>query len=148
MPKARTRKRTRSYKKIPCSPGTRKRSVQGTCYSSEALMRLRDMWNQRHPDTAIAATNPADIWSSLKTKLGSACSSEACWLKQNFVKEGLPESILAYTFAPLAPEEWDAKPSTWLNSDDISNVMKHVEHANRDFAFFGPSPIDLSLIHI
>jgi len=142
MPKARTRKRTRSYKKVSCSPGTRRRGDQGTCYSSEALLRLRDLWNQRHPDTSISTTNPADIWFTLKSKLGNTCSSEACWLKQNFAKEGLPESILAYTFAPLAPEQWDKKPSTWLNSDDISKVMKHVEHSNKDFAFFGPTPID------
>ena len=142
MPKARTRKLTRTYKKVPCSPGTKRRGIQGTCYSSEALIKLREMWNRRHPDAIIGATNPGEIWHALKNKLGNACSSEVCWLKQSFVKEGLPESMLAYTFAPLAPEKWETKPSTWLNSDDISRVMKHVEHANKDFAFFGPTPID------
>ena len=142
MSNARTRKRSRTYRKVSCSPGTRRRSVHGTCYSSEALARLRDMWNRRHPDSIITSTSPAEIWHSLKNKLGNACNSEACWLKQSFASEGLPDSALAYTFAPLAPKAWDKKPSTWLNSDDISRVMKHVEHANKDFAFFGPTPID------
>lgn len=140
--KVRTRKKSTDYKKVPCSPGTRHESKNGTCYSSEALVRMRDIWNKRHPDAIITASDPVEIWQSLKNKLGNACSSEACWLKQNFAKGGLPNDILAYTFAPQAPDKWNKKPSTWLNSDDISKVMKHIEYANKDFVFFGPSPID------
>ena len=137
---ARTR-RTSKYRKTQCSPfrsSTRKK----TCYSDTALIKLRDAWNTRHPDAAIASTNPSDIWSVLKDKLKNACNSEACWLRQQFAKKRLPNDVIAYTFAPLAPVTWKKKPSTWLTSDDITSVMKHAEHAHKEFAFFGPSPID------
>lgn len=115
---------------------------QTTCYTTGALDRLRTAWNKRHPDRLITGTSPGEIWQDLKAKLGAACRSEACWLRQNFARNKLPNDIVAYTFAPPQPSTWRTKPSTWLTSDDIIAVMKQAEHAHPNFGFFGPSPID------
>jgi hypothetical protein len=144
---ARTRKRTserrkpRAYRESKCSITRRKREPY-TCYSSNALMRLRDAWNTRHPSRAITTTSPARIWAALKLELGNACNSEACWLRQSFARHKLPSDVVAYTFAPTAPAVWKDKPSEWLTSDEIAAAMQHLEVAVPSFAFFGPSPID------
>lgn len=119
-----------------------KREHPNTCYTTKALESLRSAWNKRHPDRFIKETRPMEIWQQLRLRLGSACRSEACWLRQQFAKTQLPSDILAYTFAPALPQKWLTKPSTWLNSDDINAVMKQVEYAHPEFGFFGPSPID------
>ena len=134
-------RRPSKHKRTRCSPSKRN-TRRNTCYSDTALIQLRDAWNARHPDAIITSTSPSDIWKSLKEKLKNACSSEACWMRQQFAKKRLSKDIIAYTFAPLAPTKWKKKPSTWLTSDDITSVMKHAEHVHKDFEFFGPSPID------
>ena len=39
---------------------------------------------------------------------------------------------------------WRKKPTTWLNSLDIENVMNQYEKKHNDFEFIGPSPIDFN----
>ncbi len=135
-----------------------------SCYSDEALMKLRDLWNARHPqeDMRINATEPFQIWTALKKAFQYTCKRESCWLKQSFVKSGLDKRILNYTFSPDKPEEWnlggnlDDGGSTadrssdkkqkdediWLSSLDINKVMHQYEQAHKEFDFIGPSPID------
>ena len=43
------------------------------------------------------------------------------------MKKNLNNELLSYTFAPQSPESWKRKPTTWLNSLDIENVMKQYE---------------------
>ena len=123
-----------------CSPAIQRRPGQ-SCYDPDGLSRLRDKWNTRHPDAQIAAAEPQEIWQALRQRLGRACKNEACWLRREFAR-GLPESVASYTFAPKAPAAWQKKPSTWLTSNEIEDVMKHFEHRHKNFLFLGPSPID------
>ena len=44
----------REFKKLSCGP-TQEKSF--TCYTTNALMHLRDSWNARHPDAAIQSDN-------------------------------------------------------------------------------------------
>ena len=53
-----------SDKKAICSPT--QDSNNYTCYSSKSLLRLRELWNKRHPDVKIEETSPKEIWSALK----------------------------------------------------------------------------------
>jgi hypothetical protein len=127
-------------KEARCSPALQRRPGQ-SCYDPDALNRLRDKWNERHPDDRIAAADPQEIWQALRQRLGRACKSEACWLRREFAQD-LPESVASYTFAPKAPAAWRKKPSTWLTSTEIEEVMNHFEHRHKDFLFLGASPID------
>jgi hypothetical protein len=45
-------------------------------------------------------------------------------------------------FRPEKPTEWDAKPTQWLDSNDIIAVMRQYETADPAFEFIGPVPID------
>lgn len=109
--------------------------------SDSAILKLRDLWNARHPDAAIETNNTKEIWIQMKGNLKSVCNKESCWLKQNFVN-GAMDKELTTSFAPESPKEWKKNPKEWLSSIDIMNVMKQYEAAYKCFEFLGPSPID------
>lgn len=123
-----------------CSPTHDTKSY--TCYSDKSLLRLRNLWNGRHPDKKIIATTPKEIWKKLKDNIGGACSTEKCWLQQEFLKDNITSELSDYTFAPTAPPSWKKNPTEWLSSIDIESVMKQHEKNMKNFVFIGPSPID------
>jgi hypothetical protein len=133
-----TRKKRKKLKKVNCSAN--KKSF--TCYSNKSLKIMKKHWNMRHPDSKIITDKPREIWKSFKKYLSNMCDSEACWMRQNFMKNGLNKELLNYTFAPTAPSSWSKNPNTWLTSVDLSKVMKQYEARYSDFRFIGPSPID------
>ena len=136
-------------KKEQCSPISiqnekiGKKTNKNSCLSDSALIRLRDLWNARHPDIIIKTNDPREVWKNLYYYMKNTCNKESCWLKQNFanndkyLKKELDES-----FAPEYPKEWKKNPNKWLSSVDILNVMKQYEEAYKCFNFIGPSPID------
>ena len=77
-----------------------------------------------------------------KENMGSLCSNEKCWLRQEFSKHNVTKDLESYTFAPTAPETWKKNPNEWLSSLDIESVMKQHEKNMSNFSFLGPSPID------
>jgi hypothetical protein len=129
-------------KRLQCSPLRKKNKNDFSCFSSEDLYKLRDLWNMRHPDALIKTNEPKEIWSALKNYMGSVCNKESCWLKQNFVGNEKIKKELEDAFAPKSPNEWKKNPNEWLSSVDILDVMKQYEKAYKCFEFIGPSPID------
>jgi hypothetical protein len=131
-----------SFTKAQCAPKKTNEIQEFSCYSKEALFKMRDLWNKRHSDSLIESGSPVDIWNSLKGKMENACHSEACWLKQKFMENNLNDELTSYTFAPKSPPKWKENHNTWLNSTDIEKVMKQYEHTYPCFRFIGPTPID------
>ena len=128
-------------KKINCSPKPNNEINNFSCYTNRSLIKLRDMWNARHPDSKIITSSPKEIHKMLSEKLMNACNKESCWLKQK-ADFGNVINDLADSFAPLSPPEWKKNPNEWLSSDDIMKVMKQYEKAYKCFDFIGPTPID------
>uniref|UniRef100_A0A6C0EXV0 Ubiquitin-like protease family profile domain-containing protein n=1 Tax=viral metagenome TaxID=1070528 RepID=A0A6C0EXV0_9ZZZZ len=126
--------------KLKCSPKIQENDF--TCYSNESLMKLKSLWNARHPDVVITSNEPREIWESLKGHLKNVCNKESCWLKQHFASTGVDKEMLNYTFAPKSPDDWKKNPNEWLNSIDIENVMKQYEREFPFFDFIGAAPID------
>ena len=127
--------------KMSCSPkqaGTG--SNEFSCYTSESLLKLKNKWNSKHPDSLINTNDPKQIWELLGRYMNKTCRRESCWLTQDFAKGQLNE--LKDSFAPVSPKQWEKNPNEWLSSVDIMNVMKQYEKAYKCFDFFGPSPID------
>ena len=130
------------FKPVNCAPSPDNKHVKKySCYTTDALRKLRDLWNARHSDAKITTEHPHEIWRQLKQQLQFTCGTETCWLKQQFVA-GLDKKTLAYTFAPTSPKSWNKNPNEWLSSVEINNVMKQYEHSYPCFQFIGPSPID------
>lgn len=133
-------KTSKAWKDLKCSAGKREHAF--TCYSTDTLMKMKHLWNARHPDLAITSNSPKAIWEALKEYMEPTCTQERCWMEQHFMKGGVDKSIKDFTFAPKAPDTWKKNPDEWLSSIDIMRVMSQYEHEYPCFEFLGPSPID------
>lgn len=145
MHKTRTTKRVKKnksqklFKKLNCSPKNKQNEY--TCYSDDDLIKLKDMWNARHPDKPIVTNVSKQIWQQLKDYYTSICNKESCWVRQ-MTKNTKMEKELLEAFAPESPKEWLKNPNEWLSSLDILQVMNQYEKKYKCFDFLGPSPID------
>jgi len=145
------RKKRRYTKRIPnvkeilsdkCSPKKEGEILKFTCYTKSSLYKLKNIWNARHSDVKITTNDPKSIWDFLSSHMADTCERESCWLKKNWINQKLPKSVLENTFAPEQPKSWKRKPTEWLTSIDILDVMKQYEKTYKNFEFMGPSPID------
>ena len=146
--KSRSRSRSRretkkaSFKKDVCTPvKDNKEVMKYTCYTKDALKKMKALWNARHPDMKIKTNSPKKIWAQLKRNMSSSCDRESCWLNQKWLDQGMTNE-LTDNFATPQPESWKKNNQEWLNSLDINNVMKQFEKKHNNFEFIGPSPID------
>ena len=136
-----SRKSVKFVKKINCSPKPKNEINDFSCYTDKSLYKLRDLWNERHPDVKINTNSPEEIHRLLSEKFKNICNKESCWLKQK-ADFGPVSSDMADSFAPESPQEWKKNPNEWLSSEDIMKVMKQYEKAYKCFDFIGPTPID------
>jgi len=148
--KNKTRKKSGGGKDKPppwmqtsCAPNSKKNNLKfPTCYTSNSLHKLKEIWNARHPDVKIDNNDPKIIWQKLKSYMSSTCNTEACWLRHQCIKNDIDTSLWDSTFAPKSPATWIKKSNEWLNSLDIERVMKQYENTYKCFNFIGPSPVD------
>ena len=143
------KKENEEFKQVKCSPSSvldKKKSPTTkndfTCYNDETLLKIRELWNSRHPDAKIDSTESYNIWKNVKNNMKDVCNNESCWIKKMINDNKTNKEILTYTFAPSSPSEWKKNPNEWLSSVDIEKVMKQYEKAYACFEFIGPSPID------
>lgn len=132
--------KTKKLKRVNCGPSSNEKDY--TCYSDDSLIKLRNLWNSRHPDKQISSNQSKEIWSKLSEYMNTVCNTESCWLRQSFVSNKLDAELSRYTFAPKSPNTWKKNKNEWLSSIDIEQVMKQYEHVYPCFDFLGPSPID------
>ena len=132
----------KEFKSLNCSPSSSYSSKKYTCYTSNSLNKLKELWNIRHNDNKINTNDPREIWDHFKTNMEDVCDSEKCWLSQKFAENNLDNELKHYTFAPSSPKKWEKNPNEWLSSIDLTKVMKQYEKKYPNFAFLGPSPID------
>lgn len=137
-------KHNKSRRISNCYGGAEKRN--GTCYSSEDLLKMRNLWNVKHPDKQIRTKNPKGVWKKFDTYLQHVCTSESCWLKQQFIDKNIASNIFEESFTPAKPQKWKINPVEWLDSLDLEKVMHQYENENDNFEFLGPSPIDFDTI--
>lgn len=123
-------------KKLRCHP---KNKSKKSCLTPTVLNELKTTWNQRHPDKKIKTNDPDKIEKQLK-KYNSLCNNELCLIETSSIKN--KEQVKEKLFAPFTPLEWKKDKNTWLNSLDITNVMRQYEESYPSFKFLGPSPID------
>ena len=94
--------KTIKFKKSSCNPSKTK-SLNFTCFSTSQIINLKNIWNLKHPTESIISNDPQEIWNFFRQKFSEICSTERCWLKQEFFKRNLGPEILSYSFAPKAP---------------------------------------------
>lgn len=136
-----TNKKSNNFKQLQCAA---QKSKKNTCYNDDNLIKMRDLWNLRHPEKKIKTNNTNNIWKNLKKNMNNSCNNEKCWLNQEFMKNNINSKLTNDTFAPSSPASWKMNPNEWLSNFDISKVMKQYEKFYNNFVFIGPSPIDFN----
>jgi hypothetical protein len=136
-----------------CSPALGRREGE-SCLPVEAQRRIISVWNKtqsrknrirlnktrkhnQHQDGS-GGSSLSLIKEMKEIMRKQKCATEFCIVKKT---PDTPKSFLSY-FRPEKPEEWDAKPTEWLDSFNIEDVMKQYEDADPTFEFIGPVPID------
>lgn len=136
------KKKTRKFKKLSCSP--KKNNLKYSCFTSTALIKLKNIWNKNNPHCKIITNEPKKIWQNLRDNMIDTCNSETCWIKEMSVKNHIDIDINKFNkmFAPKSPKEWRKNRYEWLSTNDIQNAMEQWESYDETFKFFGASPLD------
>ena len=141
-----------------CSPALHRRDGE-TCLPTAALERMRRAWNKTHPRNKIPSrqtrknrqdagqsvmSGDLHLWSQLRDGMKShyKCETEFCAVKKLPGLSETEKKDLGEFFRPEKPKKWDKKPTEWLDSYNIEDVMKQYEKGNPSFDFIGPVPID------
>ena len=134
--------RKKKFTKLQCSPVKSSKMKKYSCYSSDNLLIMRDLWNKNNIDNKILYSEPFEIWKEFKKKLNTKCYNELCWLNENVFNDINKQQIIKEMFRPFAPVTWKEQPYQWLTSVEILEVMEQYKHKFSNFEFIGPSPID------
>ena len=104
---------------------------------------LRNVTRRASRSESGGAGNIGNLYKALREEMRSVykCDSEYCLVKKLPIPENSRKTMLAY-FRPEKPKSWDKKPTLWLDSFNIEDVMSQYEAARPDFEFIGPVPID------
>jgi hypothetical protein len=118
-----------------------------TCYTKENLIEIAKSYNRKmkrnEKKILIKNRNKTQLWNDIRRSLNNKCKDEICWSEQSFVKN---KRILKESFRSKRPEIWrEENYETWLNEDDILNVMKQYEKKYKNFLFIGPIPLDCGI---
>lgn len=116
-----------------------------TCFTIEALRKIADKWNENHPQMRIDyndSTTGKSLWNSINNVMSAKCNNEVCWIKQDFIKDSPLARELIKNFKPLMPKKWEDRPTEWLNTIEIRDVMNQYEVKYPTFEFIGPVPMD------
>ena len=145
--KNKNKKATKEYtlkniSKDKCAPKKKGEDLDFSCYTPQILLKMRDIWNIKHPDSKIITNDVKEIWETLAIYMKSTCGKESCWIKNKLFKGDLENNDLQNIFSPNQPKEWKKNPQEWLSSIEILQFMKQYENAYHCFEFLGPSPID------
>jgi len=131
---------SQNFARLNCSPSNTDKSY--TCYTDDDLIKLKHMWNLRHPDRKLVTNDSKEIWKTLKFYYSNICNKESCWVKQMAGNNANMKKELMESFAPQSPKTWETNPNEWLSTLDIVAVMNQYEKKYKCFDFIGPSPID------
>lgn len=142
--------RKKRFSKLKCHPNhfTMKNmnTIKNSCLNDKVLQYMKIIWNRRHPDDKINTNRPKEIWDKMNQNMNQSCSNELCWINNTIDDRNLKYKLKRKLFAPVAPKSWSQNKNEWLSSTELSNVMKQYEDSNKNFKFFGPSPIDYNSV--
>ena len=116
-----------------------------SCFAIDSLRKIATKWNSSNPSMQITfddSTSGSHLWNEINKMMSSKCTTEICWMKQNFIKDSPLAKELLKNFKPMMPKKWDSNPIEWLNTIDIRDVMNQYEIKYPDFEFVGPVPMD------
>ena len=128
-----------------CSPALHRQPGE-TCIPKAALEKMRRTWNKLHPAEKIgtAAAGEGGLWKGIRSamKRHYQCTTEYCVIEKMPGIDKKERASMRSYFKPAKPDAWTKKPTAWLDSFNIEDVMNQYEAAYPHFEFIGPVPID------
>jgi hypothetical protein len=140
-----------------CNPALHRRDGE-TCLPPDAIERLARAWNKTHSRYKISVrktrkngkqdagktSSSLPLWNELRENMKThyKCETEFCAVKKLPGLSDKDKRALGGFFKPEKPKKWEKKPTDWLDSNNIEDVMKQYETAYPFFDFIGPVPID------
>lgn len=79
-------------------------------------------------------------WLTRKTR----CKTERCFVDKAPIDQAKKKDTIKTYFRPTMPDEWLSDPDQWLDSNNITDVMKQYEEVYPEFKFYGSNPIDFA----
>ena len=79
--------------------------------------------------------------NEMNNRMKNVCDTQACWIEQGFIElmnEKAKNILQKYVFRPKGPEG----QFTWLNTNNVSEVMLQYELNYPDFKYLGTVPMD------
>ena len=128
-----------------CSPSRRKggSSKRGssapvqTCFSYQSLAKIARRYNRANPNDKITLHRSREkLWKAIQRKLPQ-CNDERCWTRARFLKAGDKKQLLEDFKPPIPLGKY-----TWLNTQDIDQVLRGYERIFPAFKFLGTHPVD------
>lgn len=147
-----TKRHRKTFRKLNCHPSLSKKKVlDHSCLTSEALTTLKNTYNNQNPNNLISTNDPKEIWNQLHEKIPH-CDQETCWI-QNIPDKNLQTKMKRELFTPFQPSDWKHNKNAWLSNFDIAAVLKQYEETyhtmdtngqdkKKEFLSLGPTPID------
>lgn len=124
-----------------CAPS--KEYKDGSCFEYDSLVKIAKAYNNKYKDKIKISTDKKYLVKEIDNRLKRKCDDQVCWLKQNFTREILDDS-LKNTFRPDGP----TKKNAWLSTSDIDNVLEQYHEKYSDFMYLGTVPSDFERIPI
>jgi len=133
---------------MKCAPT--KKFENGSCIPLNVLVDMANAYNKDNPNNKIELSTTYEtvtpdkykryLVQQFKKKL-TKCTNQQCWTSQSFMKhlsEKTKNDLKKETFRPKGPEG----KFTWLNTNNIDQVMAQYETKYPDYKFLGAVPID------
>ena len=113
-----------------CSPHIKDNKI--TCYSLDGLTKIANTYNKysNKNNKILITVNKKQLWKRIQEKLKDKCNDEWCWKNHDLVREIRHDPNLD-VFKPIMPKDWYKNINTWLDTNNINDVMKHHSKCGR-----------------
>ena len=133
---------------MKCAPT--KKFEHGSCIPLNILVEMAHAYNKDNPNNKIELSATYEtvqpdkykryLIYQFKKKL-TKCTNQQCWTTQSFMKhlsDKTKDDVKNETFRPKGPNG----KFTWLNTNNIDQVMEQYEKKYHEYDFLGAVPID------
>ena len=131
-----------------CSPKVN--SKYKSCLTHNMLQQLAKLIN-KHTNQTININLPRkQLHNSINNYIVSvsSCKSETCWNDVIQLITNIPNKLakeIQSNFKPKKPLSWKTNKNTWLNTNDINNVLNQYMESHNNFYYYGAVPDDFDL---
>lgn len=126
-----------------------------SCFTTNKLKELKKIWNTSNTNKRIkkkditnkqGKISKSKLWKELSKRLNTEDDSK--WknilTRMDYDFKTKIDDIVDDVFAPKVPYSWNNKPDTWLNTNDIINILKYFEKKYSNFKFYEPTTRDFA----